>query len=461
MFSKFFKKSGKYKSNGLNSQNTRKTDARDYDVVIHIGTPKTGTSAIQNFLHTNRILLEKKGFYYPPHSLDKNGISGGHSVWAIALMEKRVQDAEKLLVDWETHAKNIHKTLLLSSESFFSIPNLFKPFIENKKVLIIAYQRDLVSYLVSVHNQLIKRHFATQPFNAYVQTMMDNPKGTPNLVSQSFAKIYQQWEELVGTENLIVRSYQSDCFADGRIEIDFLTRLNIDPDTFILAAKKINISYQPEALEVKRVINHVLERKDTKIAHQIDLILQEYSERSGIEKNEIDIDPEIFKELKDFLQDEEKTIQENYIENYMESDIPSYTVVEKKKNYLRNKESLKEPLKMLFHNSEVKKYLYEQTLNKLTQGSLSYPVFKLAELLEIDDLESYRPGEGTWFTKQQLKKMANGKYQNADFLRDIAELLLSKGDLDHASLLVEKALEERPNGPILMQLKEKIKAKRK
>ncbi|EAL6169552.1 acyl carrier protein, partial [Campylobacter coli] len=32
---------------------------------VHIGTMKTGTSSIQNFLYLNRSLLQKQNYYYP------------------------------------------------------------------------------------------------------------------------------------------------------------------------------------------------------------------------------------------------------------------------------------------------------------------------------------------------------------------------------------------------------------
>ena len=47
-------------------------------VVIHVGPPKTGTSALQNWLLQNRLWLQQNGIYYPEHGVDVNGVSSGN-----------------------------------------------------------------------------------------------------------------------------------------------------------------------------------------------------------------------------------------------------------------------------------------------------------------------------------------------------------------------------------------------
>ena len=51
----------------------------DYDVVLHIGAPKTGTSAIQAYLSAHREQLSEAGYRYPRHPVDENNIGGGHA----------------------------------------------------------------------------------------------------------------------------------------------------------------------------------------------------------------------------------------------------------------------------------------------------------------------------------------------------------------------------------------------
>ena len=47
-------------------------------IFIHVGPPKTGTSAIQNWFSKNADMLRTKGLFYPEHALDPNGVSSGN-----------------------------------------------------------------------------------------------------------------------------------------------------------------------------------------------------------------------------------------------------------------------------------------------------------------------------------------------------------------------------------------------
>ena len=64
--------------------------------------------------------------------------------------------------------------------------------------------------------------------------------------------------------------------------------------------------------------------------------------------------------------------------------------------------------------------------------------------------------EKIWFTQQQLNKMVEGEYEEADYLREIAILLKEKGDESNAYKLISRALELRPNGPYIVKLKKEM-----
>ena len=50
----------------------------DTELILHVGAPKTGTSAVQRHFHAQADVLRRHGIHYPHHHLDANGVSGGH-----------------------------------------------------------------------------------------------------------------------------------------------------------------------------------------------------------------------------------------------------------------------------------------------------------------------------------------------------------------------------------------------
>lgn len=451
-FNNYFKFQNSQNGNSLSFESLRKK----YDVIIHIGSPKSGTSALQNFFFTNRKLLLKKGIYYPEHGLDKNGISGGHSKLAIALMEDRFNDAQELFDNWYMHAKNTDKLLLLSSEAFFNLGEKMKFLLKNKNILIIAYHRDAVSYLISAHNQVIKRHFNTQTLTQYCELILSNENNHARLINKSFLKIYEEWEALAGKENLIVRSYQEESFTGGKIEKDFINRIGLKFYNFSVQNKKINISYTKDALEAKRIINFVLDNKSSN-NHRIDVALQKYSETHN--KIMLGTDNELTKKLKSFFSVNEQLIQSNYLENYthIEKNI-EYSKYDTKKRNVELK-SLQKVIDYLVKDKIIKSYLLEETLKKLKLGYPHYSVLKLAELLNMENVEDYESFQSndTWFNNTQLNRMSEGIYKEADFLRDIANLLIKRKDYIPAHEIIRRAFKLRPNGPAIIKLNEQIK----
>jgi len=427
---------------------------KEYDVILHIGAPKTGSSAIQNFLLKNRDVLLKKGIYYPRHALDKNGISGGHSLLAIALMEKRDEDAEKMFIDWYLHAQNLHKTLLISSESFFNIPELMQSILSDKKILVISYYRSPIEYIVSVHNQLIKRHYETKSLYAYIESFLDTTQNTSNLIVKSWINIYQKWEQLVGKENFIVRSYQKEAYYEGRIEKDLIHQLGIGFSDFKLDDIYINKSYTESALELKRLINYVL-LKEHKLNHRIDLQLQNFSDKhlsSPLDLEEV-LGDELYKKLISYTQELEETIVNRYVENFI---YHQKRVKRSSKRLQKEISSIEEVFHYLCDDDlEIKTYLRDSTLIKLQSGILNFSVFRLAQLLEIPNLDEYEVKDH-WFSPYQLKNMVERKYAEADFLRDIAKLLLERKDYVNAKNIIEKALTLRPKGSAILKLQEEI-----
>jgi len=250
--------------------------ARNVDVTIHIGLPKTGSSAIQFFCMRNRSALLQAGFYYPKHPVDQNGVSGGHVRLAHALLENKSRKA-RLYFRWAlTKARLQRKTLLLSSEIFGQTSADLAPMLEGLNVRIVGFFRHPVDTFFSGYNQAVKRKLLVRRLD---QSIVAKMKGGG--LTQS-AKRLQRWADEVGDENCHFIPYIKD--SDESIEQVWLRLIGVErglESAFEFSQRRINGSYVAEALELKRLLNRLLVDQERPLAQRVDWALQEYSDRVG------------------------------------------------------------------------------------------------------------------------------------------------------------------------------------
>ena len=350
-----------------------------YDIIIHIGSPKTGTSALQNFFLRNKNVLLKQGFFYPDHGIDSNGISGGHSILAVMFKNKQIDDAKVVFNKWLSDAQSTNSILLLSSEAFFNRANEFNILLKDKRVLVIAYHRDIAYYYKSIHNQMIKRHYGRSTFVQYSKNILLGKSNAGNLINNSFLATYRSWEECVGKENIYIKHYGKKHFFNHKIESDFLHFLNLEDKYFTFSDKQINISYTEDTLEIKRILNFVLNRNENSLNNKIDLFLQSYSEKyynSDTTQN-ILYNEGLYREMKFFFQEEEKQILKQYIgaeisteEELKLSDKSEYTLSEEKFQHIMNQ---------LISDPKIYEYLKSIVLDEAKDKNTDTPVYRLIE----------------------------------------------------------------------------------
>lgn len=211
-------------------------------IIFHIGPPKTGSSAIQLFLHSHRKTLASLGVIYPKHSIDGNGISSGNAreVCSEGSDGRLVLDGQKLsrvLSAFENNQNS--RILLLSSESFFRIVDDITRVLPHAE--IICFVRNPVEYQLSIYNQSVKRH------------------GNQSLFQPNQRLNLGQWETLLKVGEQISPD-QFHCFAykppghKNNVISDVLEVLGLR-DQFNVPGHAVNVSYSFAALEVKRWLN--------------------------------------------------------------------------------------------------------------------------------------------------------------------------------------------------------------
>lgn len=230
-------------------------------VLIHIGPPKTGTSAIQYALHQNKALLQSNGVYYPEHEFGPNDISSGNMHMILSLNDDGKwrlcpNKVETLLEEFEASS---HECLLLSSEYFFYVAIDIANYIPHAQ--FIAYIRCPLETFESSYNQSVKRHMRTTRIEFGKNLHMT----TLNILSTAIDRI--------GDKRFILRSYLPSYFPEFSLLNDFCAAANLP--LFSQSAVTKNKSYSYEALECKRWLNQFpLHELDA----NVDQVLQAYED---------------------------------------------------------------------------------------------------------------------------------------------------------------------------------------
>jgi hypothetical protein len=235
--------------------------------LIHIGTHKTGTTALQQFLHANRKALAACGFHYatPSHGLQHsnfvaNALNAGERRSVRAFLTKHTEIARR-------HGAH---TVLVSAENFYAMSVLSS--MQRKQVCTNALERDRT--LIETLRSLMPHGIATSQIVCYVRRP---DRYAESLYSQhvkrgiSFGGTFDEflpiikpalfydtcmrlWSDVFGEKNCVVRLYES---VAADIVGDFVPNImNVDDITrFSHAQSQANERVGRDLLEFKRMIN--------------------------------------------------------------------------------------------------------------------------------------------------------------------------------------------------------------
>lgn len=223
------------------------------EIYIHIGTHKTGTTSLQQFFAINQALLKKKGIRYP---LTANMSKVDHRRLVLSFYPndglpycKAIDDVKEPCEEWRTVLESKdEKKILISSEHFFTctptIISEIRKITAQYRVWIVCYIRRQDELEESWYNQSVKgfRNSGSLPIS----------EGEYNT-----RKHFSDWQDIFGTQSLIVRPYEKEQFYQGNIFSDFLHHvfgIELSND-FTLPLKQENTRLHRIALEYQRLIN--------------------------------------------------------------------------------------------------------------------------------------------------------------------------------------------------------------
>ena len=180
-------------------------------LLLHIGGPKTGTTAIQRALAANRQQLRECGFLYP--GTEPNQQSSLFPLNKIAGFESFISSDTSLWQQLVDEVTTWDGVVVLSSEILFSVPtDVANEILETFGALqteILITSRSIHELVVSQWQEAVKAG-DTISLRKYADEVAQGPKNTTDSslsfwVVADYTTPVQRWSQRIGVENVIVQ----------------------------------------------------------------------------------------------------------------------------------------------------------------------------------------------------------------------------------------------------------------
>lgn len=213
--------------------------------ILHIGLEKTGTTAIQSYLHANREPFARKRH----HVLSSLGIAQHRPLVSCAMRNDAFDDLHKAYgistkgdkYKFDTNIlKRIDKEIrrlgdselavIISSEHFTSRLKTYQEIVRLKNILdmwfseysLLIYLRPQIERAVSLYSTALKFGLAMD-LNEFIDFQLES-----RAHDYDYFEICEKWAGVFGSDALIVRSYNNAMLYGGGVVEDFISALEID-----------------------------------------------------------------------------------------------------------------------------------------------------------------------------------------------------------------------------------------
>lgn len=195
-----------------------------YDLILHIGANKTGSSAIQYFIRRNVAAIRAAGYAIPDRELGWSAKITGEHVFSTQQFfnDKSNPRAIDAKFDEMMATKPSDSTVLISGENLsnFSNYDFFDEICRKYKTRVILYIRRQDDLLLSSWQQWYSK--IETDLHAWLIRALP-------LIGNWEATI-DGWEKVAGAGSVDVRLFERDQFPGGNIAADFGAALGVAPD---------------------------------------------------------------------------------------------------------------------------------------------------------------------------------------------------------------------------------------
>ena len=238
--------------------NVKKMEKSPTIILLHIGAPKCGSSAIQKFLANNATELYGQNIIVPGRKFEyRNNISGNH-IWYIEELATDIKAAKEVIARQlkslvAEHLNNVEigkqqPKIIISAENLTSKQNylLFEG-IPEFSVHPLIYVRRQDDFLISAWQQWYLKE--NDDFLAWLISSIGR--------LGNWSHLLEPWAKTYGKENMLVRAFDKNRMHKGSIISDFCRQAGIAETSVQTDVGNANPSFSKAVGELAACANGV------------------------------------------------------------------------------------------------------------------------------------------------------------------------------------------------------------
>lgn len=241
--------------------------AEPVDLVLHIGSGKTGTTSAQLMLERNRDQLAERGLLYPSTPGSRRHVKLGLAVRSAENLEKQVSWHRQKETSPERFRRRVLQGLtseieqagltrvLLSDEALYGIPNdavqRLREYVDTiaRRTRVVVYLRRQDDHLCSRYQQVVK--------TGETRRLVDRLEQMDLRSTYDYHAKLQMWRRVVDPDELVVRRFERTAFKHGSLYEDYLDAVGVSGGLEGLRQpeRPRNESLDAESVEFLRLLN--------------------------------------------------------------------------------------------------------------------------------------------------------------------------------------------------------------
>lgn len=245
------------------------------EAIIHIGTPKTGSTSIQNVLNARQAQLMAQGVFFPLSPTAKTGgmhsyltyavaggkLSAGDGIWegmapADRLAQMRAElDAELIAlpphVDRVIFSDERLSSVMHSAEQITALRDLLAPYFDRFSVVVYLRRQDLL--LASQYSQMLRMGSVRDPERSLTGKVK---------YYYNYDRMLDVWASVFGDAAINLRIYERGPAGNFDSVQDFLSYCRVSLDLSDVGKKtSLNASFDLAGQRIVRTVGRILQQR--------------------------------------------------------------------------------------------------------------------------------------------------------------------------------------------------------